>query len=113
MNASRVLRPSATALTCGTNCCNSGVVVVLLGEQRCVPKSNELPNWQPALRCAGGCHPSDVRTPHRVGVSGRPLKPPSEPCVRVSPHTAQAFLRSASAEVIRQSGLSLLLLASE
>src|SRR5439155_24575108 len=29
--------------------------------------------------------------PHRVGPSGRPLRPPSEPCVRVSPHTAQAF----------------------
>src|SRR6266567_2530428 len=30
-------------------------------------------------------------TEHRVGPSGHPLRPPSELCVRVSPHTAQAF----------------------
>ncbi len=30
----------------------------------------------------------------RVGQSGRPLRPPSEPCVKVSLHTAQAFLRA-------------------
>ena len=31
---------------------------------------------------------------HRVGPSGHPLRPPSEPCVKVSLHTAQAFLRT-------------------
>ena len=31
---------------------------------------------------------------HRVGPSGHPLKPPSEPYVKVSLHTAQAFQRT-------------------
>ena|SRR5438105_4268676 len=35
--------------------------------------------------------PPGVRMPHRVGPSGHPLRPPSEPCVKVSLHTAQAF----------------------
>src|SRR6266496_2062159 len=42
---------------------------------------------------------------NRVGASGFTFAPPSEPCVKVSLHTAQAFLRPASAEAIRQSGL--------
>ena len=54
---------------------------------------------------------------HDISAPGRPerspaqasLRPPSEPCVKVSLHTAQAFLRSASAEVIRQSGFCALI----
>jgi len=40
---------------------------------------------------AVNCHTHQARTPHRVGESGRPLRPPSEPYVKVSLHTAQAF----------------------
>ena len=36
----------------------------------------------------------EVDQRHRVGVSGCSLTPPQEPCVKVSPHTARAFLRT-------------------
>src|SRR6266508_5805160 len=52
--------------------------------------NNRSPNQRAIIQETPWPLHTDQTAADRVGQSGRPLRPPSEPCVKISLHTAQA-----------------------